>query len=78
MYWLFAVRSSLPGGRELACEVIDISLSGAGLRARVKPSIVSPVTLGRMKGRVVRHLEHGFAIEFLTPLARSDLDSALT
>ena len=73
-----SARFSLPGGRELACEVIDISLSGAGLRARVKPSIGSPVTLGRMKGRVVRHLEHGFAIEFLTPLDRSDLDSALT
>lgn len=73
-----SARFSLPGGREMACEVIDISLSGAGVRARVKPSIGSPVTLGHMKGRVVRHLEHGFAIEFLTPLTRSDLDSALT
>lgn len=73
-----SARFSLPGGRELACEVIDISLSGAGVRSRVKPSIGSPVMLGRMKGRVVRHLENGFAIEFLTPLARSDLDSALT
>lgn len=73
-----SARFSLPGGREMACEVIDISLSGAGVRSRVKPSIGSPVMLGHMKGRVVRHLEHGFAIEFLTPLARSDLDSALT
>lgn len=73
-----SARFCLPGGREQACEVIDISLSGAGLRSRVKPSIGSPVTLGRMKGRVVRHFEDGFAIEFLTPLERSDLDSALT
>ena len=57
--------------------MIDISLSGAGLRSRLKPSIGSPVTLGRMKGRVVRHFADGFAIEFLTPLERSDLDSAL-
>lgn len=71
-------RFSLPGGREQACEVIDISLSGAGLRSRMKPSIGSPVTLGRMKGRVVRHFEEGFAIEFLTPLERSDLDSVLS
>lgn len=70
-------RIVLAGGREQACEVIDISLSGAGLRSRSKPSIGSPVTLGRMKGRVVRHFEEGFAIEFLTPLERSDLDSAL-
>lgn len=72
-----AARFTLPGGREQPCEVIDISLSGAGLRSRTKPSIGSPVTLGRMKGRVVRHLPDGFAIEFLTPLDRSDLDSAL-
>ena len=70
-------RFTLAGGREQPCEVIDISLSGAGLRSRVKPSVGSPVTLGRMKGRVVRHFEDGFAIEFLTPLERSDLDSAL-
>ena len=72
-----SARITLAGGREQSCEVIDISLSGAGLRARLKPSIGSPVTLGRMKGRVVRHFEDGFAIEFLTPLERSDLDSAL-
>lgn len=73
-----AARFTLAGGREQACEVIDISLSGAGLRSRVKPSIGSPVALGRMKGRVVRHFADGFAIEFLTPLERSVLDSALT
>lgn len=71
-------RFTLAGGREQPCEVIDISLSGAGIRSRMKPSVGSPVTLGRMKGRVVRHFEDGFAIEFLTPLERSDLDSALT
>jgi hypothetical protein len=71
-------RFTLAGGREQPCEVIDISLSGAGLRSRIKPSLGSPVTLGRMKARVVRHLEDGFAIEFLTPLERSDLDSALS
>ena len=73
-----SARFSLPGGREEACEVIDISLSGAGVKSRAKPSIGSPVMLGRMKGRVVRHFPEGFAIELLTPLERSDLDSALT
>lgn len=71
------INFSLPGGREQPCELIDISLSGAGLRSRIRPSVGSPVALGRMKARVVRHLEDGFAVEFLTPLARSDLDSAL-
>ena len=71
-------RFTFAGGREQPCEVIDISLSGAGLRSPIKPSVGSPVTLGRMKGRVVRHFEDGFAIEFLMPLERSDLDSALS
>lgn len=72
-----AARFSLPSGREHSCEVIDISLSGTALRSLVKPSIGSPVTVGRMKGRVVRHFEDGFAVEFLAPLERSDLDSVL-
>ncbi|MFO1132605.1 MAG: PilZ domain-containing protein [Hyphomicrobiales bacterium] len=71
------VHFSLPGGREQPCELIDISLSGAGLRSPVRPSVGSPVAVGRMKARVVRHFEDGFAVEFLTPLDRSDLDSAL-
>lgn len=73
-----SARFTLPGGREQTCEVIDISLSGAGVRSRIQPSLGSPIMLGRTKGRVVRHFADGFAIEFLTPLERSDLDSALT
>lgn len=70
-------RLVLAGGREQSCELIDISLSGAGVRSALLPSIGSPLTLGRMRGRVVRHFAGGFAIEFLSPLERSDLDSAL-
>lgn len=71
------INFSLPGGREQPCDLIDISLSGAGLRSPVRPSVGSPVAVGRMKARVVRHFEDGFAVEFLTPLDQSDLDSAL-
>lgn len=73
-----SARFCLPGGPEQPCEVIDISLSGAALRSHTKPSMGSPVTLGRMKGRVVRHFDEGFALEFLSPLERGDLDSALS
>lgn len=54
----------LPDGREYRCKVIDMSLSGAALALNVKPAIGAPVTLGVMKGRVVRHFEDGIAIEF--------------
>ena len=49
-----------------ACRIIDISLSGAGIaiRPHLRPEIGAVVTLGKVPGRVVRHLEDGFAIEF--------------
>jgi hypothetical protein len=43
---------------------MDVSLSGAAVAADVRLPIGSPVTLGRTLGRVIRHLEGGFALEF--------------
>jgi c-di-GMP-binding flagellar brake protein YcgR len=52
-------------GREMSCRIIDLSLSGAALAAEFRPPVKSAVTLGRIQARVVRHLEEGFAIEFV-------------
>lgn len=57
----------LPDDRAYACRIRDMSLSGAGISCEVIPAIGTPVTLGRTRGRVVRHLEGGFAIEFSSP-----------
>lgn len=54
----------LPNGQEFPCRIIDISLSGAAVSCIRKPAIGSPIMLGQTSGRVVRHLENGFAIEF--------------
>ena len=54
----------LPNGTIVRVRMIDISLSGAGISATIRPEIGSPITLGKIPGRVVRHLEDGFAIEF--------------
>ena len=54
----------LPNGTAIRVRMIDISLSGAGISATIRPEIGSPITLGNIPGRVVRHLEEGFAIEF--------------
>ena len=45
--------------------IIDLSLSGAALAAESRPTVGSAVTLGRVQARVVRHLEEGFAVEFV-------------
>jgi hypothetical protein len=54
----------LPNGDVHDCRVIDISLSGASVAAGVKPELETVVILGRMRGRVVRHHDQGFAIQF--------------
>jgi PilZ domain-containing protein len=57
-------RLILPNGLNLTCRVIDMSQSGAGIATNERPPIGTLVTLGNVQGRVVRHLEDGFAIEF--------------
>jgi hypothetical protein len=57
-------RLILPNGTPIGVRIIDISLSGAGIATEFRPEVGSHVTLGRIPGRVVRHLEEGFAIEF--------------
>jgi hypothetical protein len=54
----------LPSGANVSVRIIDISLSGAGVATHYRPDVGAPVTLGRITGRVVRHLEDGFAMEF--------------
>jgi hypothetical protein len=57
----------LADGGAITCRIIDLSLSGAALAAEIRPAVGEPVTLGRVPARVVRHLEDGFAIEFIHP-----------
>jgi hypothetical protein len=64
---------TMPDGREYTCEVIDISLSGAAIKVEVMPSLGTNILLGKMRGRVVRYLDNGIAIEFVKLLDRSQL-----
>jgi hypothetical protein len=64
-------RLILPNGINITCRIIDVSQSGAGIATEQRPPIGSIVTLGKVQGRVVRHLEEGFAIEF-TRLQHAD------
>lgn len=54
----------MPDGQELRCKIIDVSLSGAAIATDVRPPLGSPITLGRMRARVVRHFKEGIAVEF--------------
>jgi len=57
-------RLILPNGINVSCRIIDVSQSGAGIATDQRPAIGALVTLGKVPGRVVRHLEDGFAVEF--------------
>jgi hypothetical protein len=59
-------RLILPNGTNVTCRVVDLSASGAAIA--IAPDMLPPVgamvTVGKTLGRVVRHIEDGFAIEF--------------
>jgi hypothetical protein len=68
---------TLPDGRVYTCEVMDISLSGAAIRVEVLPSLGTYVMLGKMRGRIVRYIDAGVAIEFVKPLDRVQLQEQI-
>lgn len=51
----------------LPVRLIDFSISGASmiLPPDIRPVIGAEVTLGRLRARVVRHHEHGIAVQFI-------------
>jgi PilZ domain len=54
----------LANGTTMTCRLIDMSLSGAAVATEERPPIGALVHLGKVQGRIVRHLEQGFAVEF--------------
>ena len=59
-------RLILADGRNVACRVIDLSQSGAAIsiQPHLRPEVGAMVTIGKTQGRVVRHIDDGFALEF--------------
>lgn len=66
-----------PDGEAYQCRILDLSLSGAAVEVDLQPPMGTEVTLGAMRGRVVRHFEGGIAIEFSTVQAPDMLRDGL-
>ena len=66
-------RLILPSGVNVACRVIDLSQTSAAISIApdLRPVVGAMIMIGKTQGRVVRHIEDGFAIEF-TRLQHSD------
>lgn len=55
----------LEDGSTYQCEVQDVSVGGASVGIGQRPPIGTPVSLGRLRARVVRHHESGVGLEFV-------------
>lgn len=64
---------TLEDGTRYVCRIMDLSLSGAAVDVEMRPPIGTPVRLGNMRGRVVRHFIEGVAVEFLSIQSRETL-----
>lgn len=54
----------LENGVEEKCRIVDLSVSGVAVISDYRPPLRTLVRIGKAPGRVVRHLENGFAVEF--------------
>ena len=65
-------------GSEISCRVIDMSLGGVSIEATEMLPIGEEVMVGKMRGRVVRHHETGFGVQFIgVPPSRGSLAQQL-
>ncbi|WP_156343052.1 PilZ domain-containing protein [Devosia sp. A16] len=69
---------TLGDGRRFDCFIIDMSQSGVALSADTLPPLGSIAAVGAVPGRVVRHIETGFAVQFGQIQQIDQLEALLT
>jgi hypothetical protein len=65
----------LPDGRVENCLVLDVSVSGVAVSADTVPEIGTVIAIGSVVGRVVRHFDDGFAIQFVQRQHQDNVES---
>jgi hypothetical protein len=68
---------TLPDGSAHPVRVVDMSLSGAALSTAIRPPVGQSVLLGRVRARVVRHIEGGIALEFASLQTEDALEAGI-
>ena len=56
----------LDEGVSISVDIIDFSMSGASIATTARPPIGQHVQIGKLNGRVVRHHDEGFGVEFFS------------
>lgn len=67
----------LPDGATHPVRVIDMSLSGAALSTSLRPPLGSPIRLGRLGARIVRHFDDGIGIEFMRLMSDTAIEQTI-
>jgi hypothetical protein len=68
----------LPNGRAYTATLIDLSMSGAALNVDCEAPIGAQVVVGATPAEVVRHVNCGIAVEFLSPLPAEEFGEHTT
>ena len=58
------IKVTRDDGSTMTVTLADVSVSGALLLSNERPPITSLLTVGRLRAKVVRHHESGFAVQF--------------
>ncbi|PLW78719.1 PilZ domain-containing protein [Cohaesibacter celericrescens] len=64
-------------GSEHICRVMDLSLSGAAIKTKARPAVGKSINIGKIRARIVRHLDDGLAVEFASLQDSQALDENL-
>ncbi len=64
-------------GTTADCVLMDVSASGVAVSATLKPDIGLPLAIGQLVGKVVRHLDEGFAVQFMAIQDESAVEAML-
>jgi hypothetical protein len=73
-----ASKLILANGSCIPCRITDLSVSGAAVSADITPRIGTTLVVGKIVGRVVRHLEAGFAVRFVHSQDRLRVEALAT
>jgi len=67
----------LADGTQHNVRIIDMSLSCAALATSLRPPLGSPIRLGRLGARIVRHFEDGIGIEFMRLMSDDAIEQTI-
>jgi hypothetical protein len=67
----------LADGSTHPVRVIDMSLSGAALSTTLRPPLGSPIKLGKLGARVIRHFDDGIGIEFMRLMSDAAIEKTI-